>query len=121
MSNLAFNVSKRFLRSGIHLYATVCMTVVACGGTDEIPPGGDRCGFFEGPCADGYQCVDDPNDQCDPESALDCGGICVAAPARCGFFIGECANGYRCVDDPNDQCDPADATDCNGVCEPISP
>ena len=47
--------------------------------------GGDATGQFCGgiaaiTCPDGYVCVDDPNDTCDPnEGGADCGGTCVAA------------------------------------------
>src|SRR5262245_46865435 len=45
------------------------------GGTDERL----WCGGITGkPCPDGYECVDDPGDDCDPEAGgADCGGICV--------------------------------------------
>jgi hypothetical protein len=44
------------------------------------PPEGEFCGGFAGiPCPDGYACVDDPSDDCDPErGGADCGGVCVA-------------------------------------------
>lgn len=43
------------------------------------PPSGCYCGGIAGfPCPDGYTCVDDPNDSCDPDAGgADCGGICV--------------------------------------------
>ena len=47
--------------------------------------GGDATGRFCGgiaaiPCPEGYVCVDDPTDTCDPnQGGADCGGICVAA------------------------------------------
>ena len=39
---------------------------------------GTFCGGFAGiACAEGYVCVDDPSDDCDPnQGGADCGGIC---------------------------------------------
>src|SRR5690349_2406618 len=39
---------------------------------------GTFCGGIAGfPCPDGFECVDDPRDGCDPEhGGADCGGIC---------------------------------------------
>ena len=39
---------------------------------------GEFCGGFAGiQCEEGLECVDDPNDKCDPKSGgADCGGIC---------------------------------------------
>ena len=41
---------------------------------------GQFCGGIAAlPCPEGYKCVDDPNDTCDPsQGGADCGGICVA-------------------------------------------
>jgi hypothetical protein len=38
-----------------------------------------RCAGFLGlPCPDGYLCIDDPNDSCDPAGGgADCGGLCI--------------------------------------------
>ena len=87
----------------------------------DVVEGPVVCGGFGGlECPDGQVCVDDPNDDCDPKDAADCGGICVPPePAPCGGFGGfECPEGQVCVDDPNDDCDPKDAADCIGICEP---
>ena len=49
-------------------------------GSDESDDGEpESCGGFVGTtCPDGYTCVDDPNDDCDPENGgADCLGICV--------------------------------------------
>jgi hypothetical protein len=55
------------------------------------------CGGFTGrPCAAGYQCVDDPRDDCDPRrGGADCSGVCVTQAARRGGW-----------------CDPAGASSC---------
>ncbi len=90
-----------------------CPKPTACGGIAGIP------------CERGYDCVDDPDDDCDPSSGADCIGICIPAPppgpARCGGFAGEtCPDGFECVDDPADDCDPTQGgADCGGLCQPV--
>jgi hypothetical protein len=44
----------------------------------EVGARGDFCGGIAGiPCAEGFVCIDDPRDSCDPEQGgADCGGIC---------------------------------------------
>lgn len=90
-----------------------CPEPSACGGVAELP------------CADGFQCVDNPADDCAPErGGADCGGICVPGqdPLRCSGFGGlSCPPGLTCVDDPNDTCNDGVAADCPGVCEPSVP
>ena len=46
----------------------------------EAAKGGEFCGGIAGiACAEGFTCVDDPNDTCDPnQGGADCGGICQA-------------------------------------------
>ena len=41
--------------------------------------GGQFCGGIAGiPCPEGFTCVDNPRDNCDPKTGgADCGGICV--------------------------------------------
>ena len=75
--------------------------VPAGGGTCEEPVvggPGDYVGFTEAPaepafcggiagieCAAGQTCIDDPDDDCDPENGgADCGGICIDAAGSCG-------------------------------------
>jgi hypothetical protein len=42
---------------------------------DALRP--QMCGGIAGlPCADGYTCVDDPSDGCDPDVGADCSGVC---------------------------------------------
>lgn len=45
---------------------------------EPADPTGQMCGGFAGlKCPDGYRCVDDPNDACDPaQNHADCAGIC---------------------------------------------
>lgn len=83
-----------------------CPAVVTCGGIAGTQ------------CPSGSTCVDDPNDDCDPENGgADCGGIC--QPSACGGFAGtQCPKGSTCVDDPSDDCDPkAGGADCAGFCQ----
>ncbi len=58
-----------------------------CSVTMEACPRPKVCGGIAGfPCEVGYECVDEPNDDCDPaRGGADCGGICVAAlePGAC--------------------------------------
>jgi eight-cysteine-cluster-containing protein len=67
------------------------------GGAEPPPPA--FCGGFAGiPCERGFDCVDDPNDDCDPANGgADCGGICVPngcpdadADGICDGADGEC-------------------------------
>lgn len=50
----------------------------APGTCSEKSAEGKFCGGIAGfPCPDGYQCVDNPNDSCDPNlGGADCGGMC---------------------------------------------
>ena len=86
------------------------------------------CGGIAGiPCPDGFTCVDDPDDDCDPkQGGADCGGVCVRdrkPPRACGGIAGlPCPNGFTCVDDPNDDCDPDQGgADCIGICVRTAP
>lgn len=64
-----------------------------CGGIAAIP------------CEEGFVCVDDPNDDCDPENGgADCGGICVEQEPGCGHD-GDCDEGEFC-----------DFTQINSIC-----
>jgi hypothetical protein len=87
---------------------------------DQHLRSGSFCGGIASiPCPAGESCVDDPNDDCNPnKGGADCGGICVG-PAPCGGFAGlTCqGKGQVCVDDPGDDCDPGNGgADCGGIC-----
>jgi hypothetical protein len=91
-----------------------CSEAPACGGVSGIA------------CAAGYECIDDPTDDCLPEpDGADCKGICVpqeTAPPECGGIAGmTCPPDFECIDDPGDDCDPANGSaDCAGLCKPVS-
>lgn len=59
------------------------------------PPPAQFCGGIAGiQCPDGQECIDNPDDDCDPQNGgADCGGICVDAcePVLCELF---CENGF---------------------------
>jgi hypothetical protein len=101
-------------------YAAAAGAAVAKKGACEPVP--NFCGGIAGiPCPDGQQCIDDPNDDCDPNNGgADCGGICVSdpKPAFCGGIAGiPCPDGQTCIDDPSDDCDPKNGgADCGGIC-----
>ena len=48
-------------------------------GFAQISTPGGMCGGIAGfPCPDGFVCVDDPSDSCDPATGgADCSGICL--------------------------------------------
>ena len=76
----------------------------------------ETCGGITGkPCQGTETCVDDPDDDCDPRTAADCGGICIGQ--QCGGFAGfGCPKDHDCRDDPRDDCDPETSADCAGLC-----
>jgi len=74
-------------------------------------------GFTAKPCAEGFTCVDNFMDDCDPATGgADCIGIC--SPATClGFGNLECPAGLDCIEDPTDSCDVNNGgADCGGLC-----
>jgi hypothetical protein len=81
------------------------------------------CGGIAGfPCPPGLTCVDNPNDDCDPnQGGADCEGMCVREekPHECGGFAGTaCPPGYQCADVPDDCAPDNGGADCPGVCRP---
>jgi len=106
-------------------YSNSCIAAAAGAAVakrGECEPKPVFCGGIAGfPCPDGQTCVDNPNDECDPNNGgADCGGICVTdpEPAFCGGIAGiPCPDGQTCVDNPNDECDPNNGgADCGGIC-----
>ena len=79
-----------------------CISTCAKGG--GTPPVPEFCGGIGNlPCPEGFTCVDDPRDDCDPESGgRDCGGIC---RPTCGTTV--CGSDEFCC---NESC---------GICAPI--
>jgi hypothetical protein len=94
---------------GSTLFATACGPAAEAqdtATTQEQQAEGQFCGGIAAfPCPEGYTCVDDPNDDCDPnQGGADCGGICRKAPREAQNH--ECPNGsgvYYVSRDPN-QC-----------------
>jgi hypothetical protein len=71
-------------------------------------PGG-MCGGLAGfPCPDGFECVDDPRDSCDPAGGgADCSGICQPIDVNpCAAIL--CIEGTTCC------------PQCGGICIPSS-
>jgi hypothetical protein len=81
----------RLLSYGV-LVVGVALSGTGCGPTAEAQQlsvveeqqGGEFCGGFAGiACPEGYTCVDDPTDDCDPnQGGADCGGICQKEPKK---------------------------------------
>lgn len=107
-------------------YGNSCMaaasgTSVSAQGACEAQP--IFCGGFGNiACPDGLECVDDPNDSCDPSNGgADCGGICETPeecePVLCELF---CSNGFKTDEDGCEICacaDPIGPVDsCEGSC-----
>ncbi|KAF2459940.1 hypothetical protein BDY21DRAFT_336964 [Lineolata rhizophorae] len=82
-------------------------------------------GLYQWPCPNGFKCVDNPLDMCDPQNGgYDCPGLCVTdvaddepAPFCMGITGAMCPEGLVCVDVPGDGCDvDQGGRDCAGVC-----
>jgi len=74
--------------------------VCACEGTPEPPPAPFCGGIAAFPCPGEGECVDDPNDDCDPNNGgADCGGLC---ECNVGPLI-DCGDGST-FDDAADVC-----------------
>jgi hypothetical protein len=72
-----------------------------CGVRFTPCPGLVQCGGIAGlPCPAGFECVDDPRDDCSPcRGGADCGGICVELSCKPACDPGlVCAQVLTCVD-----------------------
>jgi hypothetical protein len=72
-----------------------------CGVRFPPCPGLVQCGGIAGiPCPSGFECVDDPRDDCSPcRGGADCGGICVELSCKPVCDPGLiCAQVLTCVD-----------------------
>lgn len=84
-------MSIRLISCGV-LLVGAALFGTACGPTAEAQPPdveeqkkkGEFCGGIAGVgCPEGYTCVDDPSDDCDPnQGGADCGGICQQEPKK---------------------------------------
>ncbi len=107
-------------------FAAMAGTGVATEGECEPPPAGGFCGGIAGiQCPQGQICVDDGNDDCDPNlGGADCGGVCIVdepdacAPVLCELF---CENGFAVDEDGCEVCscaepepEPCVVAGCNG-------
>lgn len=83
-------------------FAAMAGTGVVAEGECEPPPPGSFCGGFAGiQCPEGQVCVDDPNDDCDPENGgADCGGVCQLEPEECEPVACEVFCPFGFVTDP---------------------
>lgn len=94
------------------------------GGSGDDPTEVHYCGGLIGkPCPDGYTCVDDPRDDCDPENGgADCGGICVkikdGEPDNpCAAML--CAEGLVCCPRCGGMCIPPDVKCSDKLCQQV--
>ena len=104
-------LSKSRSRRGV--LAGLTGAVVALGlqrrGSAQISTPGGMCGGIAGfPCPDGFVCVDDPSDSCDPAmGGADCSGVCLPIDYNpCAAIL--CIEGTTCC------------PQCGGVCIPNS-
>lgn len=73
------------------LSSAAVLSLLFSGCAADVAPSSDElvrprfCGGIAGfPCPEGFVCIDDPRDDCDPENGgADCGGICVRD--RCDY------------------------------------
>lgn len=121
-----------------HTCELVDPNVIRCGGrtlTPQLCPEGYVCtgpglavdipgvcrrmcgGLADVACPSDFTCIDDPNDDCDPnDGGRDCHGIC--QPRTCGGFGNlSCPESLECIEDTADDCDPDDGgADCGDIC-----
>ena len=78
------------------------------------------CGGITGkPCPAGYDCIDDPGDDCDPNTGgADCGGICVRSidqPNPCAAML--CQENTDCCPNCGGMCVPVGTTCSDDLCQ----
>jgi len=113
-------------------YANSCIAAAsgASVGSAGACPAKQLCGGIAGlPCPGGAECVDDPDDGCDPSTGgSDCGGVCrceVRVPCIPGFHFDSSPGICACVSDLPATCGnltcPVGQLCCNascGICTP---
>jgi hypothetical protein len=93
------------MRRWLVLLGMLTMVAGCAADTDDLGTEVDAlrqtCGGFAGfTCRDGFVCVDDPSDDCDPEAGgADCIGVCRRAPRDCRH-----GQGVTYVSRSTDQC-----------------
>lgn len=112
---------------GVLVGSAVFWGAVACDPTVEAQTvteersvsGGDFCGGIAGiPCPEGFTCVDDPRDDCDPkQGGADCGGVCRKSRPRQNECTGE-EHGLHYVSRAPEECKALFFT-CPGRREPF--
>jgi hypothetical protein len=83
----------------------------------QISSPGGMCGGLAGiPCPEGFACVDDPNDSCDPATGgADCAGICLPMDDNpCAAML--CIEGTTCCPQCGGLCIPHDIPCAADLC-----
>jgi hypothetical protein len=86
-------------------------------GFAQIERPGQMCGGIAVlPCPAGFICIDDPNDDCDPETGgADCPGVCVPIGENpCAAIL--CIEGTTCCPHCGGLCIPDDVTCSEALC-----
>jgi hypothetical protein len=87
--------------------------ISGCAKIGDTPPVPEFCGGIGNlPCPEGFTCVDDPLDDCDPATGgADCGGICRPI---CGDTV--CGAGVSCCNASCGICAPTGGSCIQEVC-----
>ncbi len=114
--SLSRGVSRRRVLGGLAgaVLGTVGLRSARADWTDNPLFGAvDWTGFYCGgdaavACPTGYDCVDDPNDDCDPATGgVECATVCMPAAPSAGCAAILCEEGSACCEN------------CGGICVPI--
>lgn len=103
---------------GMALSAVVATLLTAQKAEAQVGVPGGMCGGIAGiPCPDGYTCIDNPGDGCDPNAGgADCSGICVPADYNpCAAML--CVEGTTCCPNCGGLCVPADTPCSDELCQ----